>query len=81
MTAQELCAVFGSNVKRRRTAKGWTLREFAGKIGVDKSQLVKWEKGRALASGKNLALLSQLFGAEVWRLFYPDEAGAKEEAE
>ena len=70
MTVEELNVVFGNNIKRYRKAKYWTQREFAEKIGVYKSQLSKWEKGRALASGKNLVLLAQLFGVEVWELFY-----------
>ena len=72
MTVQEMNVVFGNNIRRCRKAKGWTLREFAEKVGVCMSLVWNWEKGLNLASAKNLLTLARLFDVEVWQLFYTD---------
>ena len=43
----ELQRLFGANVRHHRKAKGWTLEQLAGKIGVSRETIGKIERGVA----------------------------------
>ncbi|MGY6570567.1 MAG: helix-turn-helix domain-containing protein [Salinarimonas sp.] len=43
----ELQRLFGANVRHHRKAKGWTLEQLAGRIGVSRETIGKIERGVA----------------------------------
>ncbi len=43
----DLQLLFGANVRHHRRAKGWTLEQLAGQVGVSRETIGKIERGKA----------------------------------
>lgn len=56
-------AVIGRAIVRARSLLGWSLKEFAGKVGRDERQLSRWEKG----DDRDRAQLHALWAVEELR--------------
>ena len=54
----------GTEIKDFRTSKGLTQEQFGNIIGVGKSSVNNWEKGRAAPSGSSLLHLENLMSGE-----------------
>ena len=59
----------GDEIRKLRKAKGWTQQELADKVGVTKTTVLDWEKGRYFPEGKNVIALASALGISVpsWR--------------
>lgn len=69
----ELQRLFGANVRHHRKAKGWTLEQFAGQVGVSRETIGKIERGVAaplFETAEKIAMVLDvpapvLFGADT----------------
>ena len=52
---------FGEKLQKLRRNRGWTQEELAGKIGISRQALSKWEQGTAVPDTENVLRLSALF--------------------
>lgn len=43
----ELQRLFGANVRHHRKARGWTLEQLAGQVGISRESIGKIERGKA----------------------------------
>lgn len=55
----------GENIKNRRLARGLTLREMAGRVGIAAPQIVQWEKGNCNPNLYNAWDVADFFGCSI----------------
>lgn len=71
--AEEVLAqVIGTEVARRREARGWSQIELAVMVGCDRSAVSRWETGRRLPSLPHLVALGQALGCGARALLPAD---------
>ena len=56
---------FGERVERLRTEKGWSRVELAGRLGVSREWLAKWEWGKSAPPFRVLAKISRVLGVTL----------------
>lgn len=52
-------------IKAQRLSKGYSQEEVAGRLGVSRQAVAKWESGQSAPSTENLFKLAELFGSTV----------------
>ena len=52
-------------IKAQRIAKGYSQEEVAGRLGVSRQAVAKWENGQSAPSTENLFKLAEVFGTTV----------------
>lgn len=50
---------------RLRKERGWSQEDAAGRLGISRQALSRWELGSAVPDGNNLLLLSRLYGVST----------------
>jgi transcriptional regulator with XRE-family HTH domain len=76
-TVRNAAELLGAQVRQGRITRGWTIRELADRAGIDKSTVVKVERGEptvALGTAFDLAVLVGV------PLFYEDRSRLASEA-
>lgn len=68
----ELQRLFGANVRHHRKAKGWTLEQLAGKIGVSRETIGKIERGVAAPLFETAEKIAAALGVPAPVLFGAD---------
>lgn len=63
---------FGEKLQGMRKARGWTQEELAGRIGVSRQALSKWEQNTAMPDTENVLQISKLFGVSTDYLLYDE---------
>ena len=63
------------NIRDERKARGWTLQYVADQVGVTKSTVLEYEKGRCEPSLDVYCNLMSLFGYKVPRLVFGEASG------
>ena len=53
---------FGGKLQKLRKSRGWTQEELAGRVGVSRQALSKWESGAVQPDTEHVVKLSDLFG-------------------
>ncbi len=72
--AEEVLArAIGTEVARRREARGWSQTELAAAIGCNRSAVSRWEAGRRLPSLPHLAAVGRVLGCGARVLLPTDE--------
>ncbi len=72
--AEEVLAqAIGTEVARRREARGWSQTELAAVVGCDRSAVSRWESGRRLPSLPHLVALGRALGCGAPALLPTDE--------
>jgi transcriptional regulator with XRE-family HTH domain len=61
--------VFGAIVRRLREAKGWSQKEFAGRIKTTPAAVSGWELGKTDAATRHFLAVAKEFGLEPHELF------------
>ncbi len=74
---QDLRTAFGQRIRRLRERKGWRRVDLARRIEVDKSYLLRWEKGALPPLGK-LIILSEVLETSLDALLAGREMGIEE---
>lgn len=67
-----------SALRRARKARGWTQEDLADRVGVNRSAIIRWEKGSHLPSWESAKKLSTVLSVPAEQLF---GVGSKEEVE
>lgn len=62
----------GYNIKKRREEEVWSQKKLADKVGVQRSQISKWERGKVNPSDKSVACVARMFGITPEELRYGD---------
>lgn len=62
----------GEKLLKLRKAQGWSQEELAGRIGVSRQALSRWEAGNAMPDVERVVLLSDLFGVSTDYLLRKD---------
>lgn len=63
---------FGEKLQGMRKARGWTQEELAGRIGVSRQALSKWEQNTAMPDTENVLQISKLFGVSTDYLLHDE---------
>lgn len=63
----------GKVIRKMREARGWSQGELASRIGVDTSQVSRYERGKQDIPSDNLREIAKLFSTSVARLFMAAE--------
>ena len=66
--SRDICARLGIRIRELRTAKGWTQFEMSERTGIDRSYLAEVETGKIEICVRNLELIAQTFGMELYEL-------------
>jgi transcriptional regulator with XRE-family HTH domain len=74
MDEQDICSLFGKNIKRYRNRFKWSQEILAGKLDISINFLSNIENGKAWISPKTVAKLSHALNIEPYELFKPEEA-------
>ena len=61
-------------IRQLREARGWAQIDLAGRLGVDRSTISRWENGLRLPPAPTHQRLAQLFGVGVEAIALPSEA-------
>jgi transcriptional regulator with XRE-family HTH domain len=72
MTVQELNSIFGKNIKKYRTLKGWSQEYLAEKMGISTNTICEIETGKKFVRAETLITFAAVFHTEVYELFKPD---------
>lgn len=56
-------------IKESRLAAGFTQKEIAERIGVDRTSVAKWETGKSYPRGETLVKLASVMGCSIDELF------------
>lgn len=70
-----ILTVFGNNLKRRRTAKGYSLRQFAALADIDHAMIDRYEKGLTNPSLTTIARLAEALEIETFELLQDKKKG------
>ncbi len=57
-------------IRQLRQARGWSQIDLAVRIGVDRSNVTRWESGAKTPSPGNRQRLAKLFGVEVGEIAF-----------
>jgi transcriptional regulator with XRE-family HTH domain len=74
MDEQEVCGLFGKNIKRYRAQYKWSQEMLAEKLDISTNFLSNLENGKAWVSPKTVAKLSGVLHIEPYELFKPQDA-------
>lgn len=66
--------VIGTNITRCREAVGLSKGELARRLGVERSSVVRWERGTWEPSAGHLEALAEVLEVDVWE-FYREGVG------
>ena len=66
--SSDICVQLGSQIRKLRTAKGWTQFEMSERLGIDRSYLAELETGKIEVCLRNMELIAQAFEMELWQL-------------
>jgi transcriptional regulator with XRE-family HTH domain len=72
MTAQELTATFGKNIKNFRDSYGISQEQLAEKMDLSINTICQIEKGRKFVRAETLVRFAALFNTEVYELLKPE---------
>ena len=64
----DFCENLRRNIRERRQAAGWTQQKLADKIGVDRTTITTYEKGKNNPSVYIVYALSKAFGCSIEEL-------------
>jgi len=64
----KLKSILANNIKRHRAINGWTITEFAGKVGVSPKAVRQLEAAKVWISAPLLARVAKAFRCEPWQL-------------
>ncbi len=70
---------FGEKLKRIRTSNGLSQEQLAGRIGVSRQAITKWETNRGLPDFNNIISMAELFNVTIDELMMPRECERKAE--
>jgi transcriptional regulator with XRE-family HTH domain len=77
MEAKEIRRAFGARIKGLRNQKKWTQKDLATKLGVQFSQVNKYECGMHIPPAEKLVHLAELFDTTVDYLLTGERSEAK----
>ncbi len=69
----DLKKTVASNIKKLRTAKGWTLEYMAEQVGISHQSISKFEKSKAFPSIDSYLKISKAFNIHPSQLMYGSE--------
>jgi len=69
LTAGEITAMFGKNIKFYRNLKRWSQEILAEKVGVSKNTICEIETGKKFVHAERLSKFSEVFNVDVNKLF------------
>ena len=64
----DICVRLGNRIRKLRTERGWTQFEMSERVGIDRSYLAELETGKIEICLRNLELIANGLGIEVWKL-------------
>lgn len=62
-------AQWGDNIKAQRKARGWTQRDLAAHLDIDRSAVSLWESGRRVPTDDNKLAIAEVFRVSPRTLF------------
>jgi transcriptional regulator with XRE-family HTH domain len=65
----DLCSVIGTNIRKLRTANGWSQEELAFRAGIDRSYLSEVENGHKNLSVNVLDQIAAALGMDIGEMF------------
>ena len=72
MTAQEMMAIFGKNIKNFRDLYGLSQEQLAEKMDLSTNTICEIENGKKFVRAETLVSFAALFNTEVYELFKPE---------
>ena len=68
---------FANRLAELRKEKGYSQEDLAGKLGVSRQAISKWERGEATPDSDNLLALSSLYGVSLDELVHQKRGEGK----
>ncbi len=66
---EDICLMFGQNVRKYRLAKGYSQEEFADKVGLHRTYISAVERGRRSIALENIKKIADSLNIEIYKLF------------
>lgn len=70
---EDICFLFGKNVRKYRIEKGFSQEEFADKVGLHRTYISAVERGRRSISLDNIKKIANSLEIEIYKLFIFNE--------
>ena len=70
---EDICLMFGKNVRNYRIAKGFSQEEFASRVELHRTYISAVERGRRSISLENIKKIADALEVKVYKLFIFEE--------